>query len=91
MPFEAKRVLIVANDDEEAKTLSSMLETEGCYPITTWSGIEALDLLKWREFDMVLVDSYLADLYVGEFLERFNRLSMQPCMILMKEGLCRSH
>jgi CheY-like chemotaxis protein len=86
MPSQSKRVLVVDNNDEESRVLASMLEDAGYRPTTTWSGLEALELLKSREFDIVLVSSYLPDLYVGDFFERFNRLPVQPCVIVMQEG-----
>lgn len=86
MPSPGKQVLIVDNNDEESRTLASMLESAGHHPTTTWSGLEALELLKAREFDLVLVSSYLPDLYVGDFFERFNQLAVQPSSIVMQEG-----
>ena len=78
MPSQSKRVLIVDNDEKESQVLASMLELEGYRPTTTWSGLEALELLKSREFNIVLVSSYLPDLYVGDFFERFNGLPVRP-------------
>jgi CheY-like chemotaxis protein len=85
MPTQTKRVLVVDNNDEESQVFASMLEHAGYRPTTTWSGLEALELLKPREFNIVLVSSYLPDLYVGAFFERFNRLPLRPCMIVMQE------
>jgi hypothetical protein len=45
-----------------------------------------LELLESQEFDIVLVSSYLPDLYVGDFFERFHRLPVRPCVIVMQEG-----
>ena len=86
MPTQSKRVLVVDNDDEESQVLASMLEHAGYRPTITWSGLEALKLVKSREFNIVLVSSYLPDLYVGDFFERFNRLPARPCVIVMQEG-----
>jgi hypothetical protein len=55
-----------------------------------WSGLEALELLKAREFDLVLVSSYLPDLYVRDFFDRFNLLPVRPCAIVMQEGKSQS-
>ena len=85
MSSPGKRVLIVDNNEKESRILASILERAGHLPTTTWSGIEALELLKSREFDLVLVSSYLPDLYVGEFFERFNRLPVRPCAIAIQE------
>ena len=86
MSSPGKRVLIVDNDEAESRKLASMLESAGHHPTTTWSGLEALELLKSRDFDLVLVSSYLPDLYVGDFFARFNQLPAPPCSIVMQEG-----
>jgi DNA-binding response OmpR family regulator len=81
-----KRVLIVDNDEKEARTLGVMLDDAGYASRTTWSGLEALELLQSGEYDIVLVSSYLPDLYVGDFFERLGHLPVQPCSIVMNEG-----
>jgi CheY-like chemotaxis protein len=86
MPSQSKRVLVVDNNDEESQVLASILDGAGYRPTTTWSGLEALELLESQEFDIVLVSSYLPDPYVGDFFDRFNRLPVRPCVIVMQEG-----
>ena len=85
MTSQNNRVLVVDNNEEEARAFESMLERAGYRPTTTWSGLEALELLKSQEFAILLVSNYLPDLYVGEFFERLNRLPSQPCSILIQE------
>jgi len=80
-----KRVLIVDNNEEESGRLGTMLEQAGYESISTWSGLEALELLKGGEYDVLLVSSYLPDIYSGDFLERLNRLPVRPCSIVMQE------
>ena len=48
--------------------------------------LEALELLRSGDYDILLVSSYLPDLYVGDFFERLNRLPVRPCSIIMNEG-----
>jgi CheY-like chemotaxis protein len=81
-----KRVLIVDNNEEESRTLATMLRRSGYDSSATWSGLEALERLKSGGYDILLVSSYLPDLYVGDFFERLNRLPTQPCSIVMQEG-----
>ena len=90
MSSASMQILIVDNNEEESRTLASMLERAGHRPTTTWSGLEALELLKSREFDLALVSNYLPDVYVGDFFERFNRLPAQPRAIVMQEGESRA-
>ena len=81
-----KRILIVDNNEEESGRLGVMLQRAGYDSIATWSGLEALELLKSGEYDVLLVSSYLPDVYVGDFFERLNRLPVRPCSIVMQEG-----
>ena len=39
-----------------------------------------------RPRGILMVSSYLPDLYVGDFFERLNRLPVRPCSIIMNEG-----
>ncbi|MGO9126233.1 MAG: response regulator [Terriglobales bacterium] len=90
MAQQNKRVLIIDNNEEEACTFASMLERAGYHPTTTWSGLEALEILRSEEFAILLVSNYLPDLYVGEFFERLNRLPKQPCSIVIQEDKSRA-
>jgi CheY-like chemotaxis protein len=92
MPSQSTRVLVVDNNEEESQVLASILERAGYRPTTTWSGLEALELLTSLEFDIVLASSYLPDLYAGDFFERLNHLPVRPCVIVMQEGqAAKSH
>jgi CheY-like chemotaxis protein len=90
MVSQNNQVLIVDNNEEEARAFASMLKRAGYHPTTTWSGLEALELLKSEEFAILLVSNYLADVYVGEFLERLNRLPKHPCSIVIGEDQSRA-
>ncbi len=79
-------ILIVENDEKESKRLEAVVRGAGYNTITTWSGLEALDLLKSQNIDVLLVSSYLPDLYIGDFLARLRGLPIQPCSIVMQEG-----
>ena len=81
-----KRILIVDNNEEESGRLGVMLQRAGYDSIATWSGLEALELLKSGEYDILLMSSYLPDVYVGDFFERLNRFPVRPCSIVMQEG-----
>jgi CheY-like chemotaxis protein len=81
-----QRILIVDNDEKESNRLEAMLQGAGYDTITTWSGVEALELLKSRKIDILLLSSYLPDMYIGAFLARLGDLPVQPCSIVMQEG-----
>ena len=49
-----KRILIVDNDEEESGRLGGMLQRAGYDSSATWSGLEALKLLKSEKYDILL-------------------------------------
>jgi CheY-like chemotaxis protein len=79
-------ILIVDNDEKESKRLEAVVRGAGYNTITTWSGLEALELLKSQKIDVLLVSSYLPDLYIGDFLARLRGLPVQPCSIVLQAG-----
>jgi CheY-like chemotaxis protein len=76
-------VLIVDNDDRMLWRFQEILENAGLDTHVTWSGHEALALLRSGEFDVLLVDDYLPDVHSHDFLERVSRLPMQPSIVVM--------
>lgn len=84
MEHNAKaNVLIVDNDDHVLWRFQQLLEDAGFNTTATWSGHEALGLLRSGVFDVLLVDDYLPDLHSHNFLEQVHRLPVQPSIILM--------
>jgi CheY-like chemotaxis protein len=81
MASQNNRILIVDNNEEEASIFASMPECAGYHPRTTWSGLEAIEILKSEEFAILLVSNCLADPYVGDFLARLGSLSKQPARL----------
>jgi CheY-like chemotaxis protein len=76
-------VLIVDNDDRILCKFQQLLEDTGFNTTATWSGHEALGLLRSGVFDVLLVDDYLPDLHSHNFLERVHRLPIQPSIVVM--------
>jgi CheY-like chemotaxis protein len=79
-----KRVLIVDNNEGILVNLQKVLENAGFDTRTTWSGQEALDVLRSSNFDVLLVDDYLPDLHASDFLNRVGRLPFQPWIVVMQ-------
>jgi DNA-binding response OmpR family regulator len=84
MPLTQKRVLIVDNEDSIRAALELHLAEVGWHALTTWSGLEALGILKSIPFDVLLVDDYLPDLHIGEFLKQISRLRACPRVFVMQ-------
>jgi CheY-like chemotaxis protein len=77
------KVLIVDNDDRVLWKFQEALENAGFDTYATWSGHEALALLRSGEFHVLLVDDYLPDVHSHDFLERVGRLPIQPAIVVM--------
>jgi len=87
MTGDAKtHILIVDNDEKILVTFQRLLENEGFNTVSTWSGREALSLLRSGRFDVLLVDDYLPDLHAHDFLERVGRLPIQPWVVVMQSA-----
>lgn len=85
MKHEGKtNVLIVDNDERVLVTFQELLENEGFDTVSTWSGREALSLLRSGRFDVLLVDDYLPDLHAHDFLERVGSLPVHPWVVVMQ-------
>jgi CheY-like chemotaxis protein len=67
-------VLIVDDHDAELCAFDKVWREAGYETVTTWSGIEALGFLRSSTFNALLVDDYVADMHVGEFLKRASQL-----------------
>jgi len=82
-----RSILIVDNDDRVLWALKDAFETKGHKTWTTWSGQEALGLLRSVEFDVLLTASYLADMHIGDFLRHVERMAVQPWIVVMEDSL----
>jgi CheY-like chemotaxis protein len=83
---ESPRVLVVDNDENESARLTETLRRSGFDPVSTWSGLEALELLTSQNFNLLLVSSYLPDLFIGDFLARVRTLPSPPCSLVIQEN-----
>jgi CheY-like chemotaxis protein len=81
-----RRCLIVDDNEEEPFRLIQLFESLGLKAFATWSGRDALDYLASHQFDLLLVDQFLADVYVGELIERVLRLANPPRIAIMNSG-----
>jgi CheY-like chemotaxis protein len=79
-----KKILIVDNSERILRTFQSVLVNADFDTHTTWSGREALALLKSQEFDLLLVDDYLPDLHSNDFLSQVGKLPVQPWIVVMQ-------
>ena len=85
-----RRILIVDNEESIQAALTWLLKSAGYETLATWSGIAALELLQLSKFDVLLVNDYLADLHVDEFLKRVSLLPIPPRVVVMQAGTAKT-
>lgn len=79
-----KTALIVDNDENIQRLLQGILHDLGFKTRTTWSGYEALALIKSDHLDVLLVDDYVPDLHFHDLLKRVGHLPIQPWIVVMQ-------
>ncbi|HEY1797337.1 MAG TPA: response regulator [Stellaceae bacterium] len=77
MPKPPRSILVVDDDDAVRETIRSLLDDEGFTVTTAATGLEALDLVEARKFDLAVVDIHLKDEFDGIDLVQHAR-SQQP-------------
>lgn len=77
-------VLIIDNDERVQAAFQNLLQDMGFETHTTWSGYEALTLLESGRVDVLVVDDYVANLHVLDFLKRVGHLPIQPWIVVMQ-------
>ena len=81
---DMQHILVVDNDESVRDDLVRDLEQSGYSTVTTWSGVEALSLLRTQKFAVLLTDEYLPDMYIGKFLREVSHLPIQPTVFVMQ-------
>ena len=79
-----KRVLVVDDDERVLILLEGLLEDEGYETTTAWSGREALRRLRSGQFDLIVLDDYLADVTCEEILRQLRKMPARPPVLLMQ-------
>jgi DNA-binding response OmpR family regulator len=80
-------LLIVDDERRFADMLAKRLNLRGCSCDVCYSGREALNILKRKNFSLVILDLHLPDLYGSEVLTRIKKFDSQtPVIILTGHG-----
>jgi DNA-binding NtrC family response regulator len=80
-------LLIIDDERRFADMLAKRLNLRGCECEVCYSGREALDVLKRKNFSLVILDLHLPDLYGSEVLSRIKKIDAQiPVIILTAHG-----
>jgi len=80
-----KRILIADNDEDVLIAFEKLFEAAGFAAHATWSGHEALSLIKSGKFSALLIGTYLADIHSAEFLGRMSRLPTKPPVVVVMQ------
>jgi DNA-binding response OmpR family regulator len=76
-----KRILIVDDEPGIGKVLRINLRLSGYDVISTTSGAEAIELVRTRKLDIVLLDVLMPDVTGMDVLERIRTFSQVPIII----------
>ena len=80
-------LLIVDDEQRFANMLAKRLSLRGCHCEVCYNGQQALDLVKRKNFFLILLDLHLPDIYGIEVLTRIKAISeMTPVIILTGHG-----
>jgi DNA-binding response OmpR family regulator len=80
-------LLIVDDEQRFANMLAKRLSLRGCHCEVCYNGQQALDLVKQKNFFLILLDLHLPDIYGSEVLTRIKVISeMTPVIILTGHG-----
>jgi DNA-binding NtrC family response regulator len=80
-------LLIVDDEKRFADMLAKRLSLRGCHCDVCYNGQQALDLIRQKDFFLILLDLHLPDIYGIEVLKRIKLISvMTPVVILTGHG-----
>ena len=84
------RVLLIEDDPTTAKSIKIMLESEGFILYATGLGEEGLDLGKFYDYDIIVLDLNLPDMNGYDVLKKL-RLSKVETPVLILSGMTESN
>ena len=80
-------LLIVDDEQRFADMLAKRLSLRGCHCEVCYNGQQALDLVRRKNYFLILLDLHLPDIYGSEVLARIKVISaMTPVIILTAHG-----
>ena len=81
------RILLLDSDEQTLIDLQQYLEDQGFDTTVTWDVVEALQLARSRQFDLLLVGDHSSQVTGGEVLRelQYSRVSL-PCVIVQKKA-----
>ena len=81
------KLLIVDDEQRFAEMLAKRLRLRGCHCDVCYNGQQALDMVRQKDFFLILLDLHLPDIYGTEVLIRIKEIdSKTPVIILTGHG-----
>ena len=85
---EFMRVLLVEDDASTAKAIELSLASEGIICDTTELGEEGLEIGRIYDYDIIILDLMLPDIYGGELLQRLKKIKkIKNIPIIIQTGI----
>jgi DNA-binding NtrC family response regulator len=81
--MNAKRILVVDDDEAIRDLLEMFLEENGCKVVTEGSAENAMAIVRHEEFDLILLDIMLGEISGMELLKHFKKISPQVPVIMI--------
>ena len=78
-----KKILIIEDDQPLSKALKDQLERSGFEVDTLFDGKEALELLKKKSFDLIILDLILPYMDGFKFLETVNKKGRESPIVVL--------
>jgi two-component system, sensor histidine kinase ChiS len=85
-----KRALVVDSDERMLIAVEHLLEDESVETTTSWSGVEALQILRSGEFDVLLTGDHLPDLSCEQLMREIQRSGVGAAVLVMESGAPRT-
>lgn len=76
-------VLVVDDDASVTKLMRRCISPLGCLVLTSGTGSEALDIIRWQAVDLVLLDLYMPEMNGAEFISQFRQKQENTPVIIV--------
>jgi excisionase family DNA binding protein len=76
-------VLVVDDDASVTKLMRRCISPLGCLVLTSGTGSEALDIIRWQPVDLVLLDLYMPEMNGAEFIAQFRQKQENTPVIIV--------